>query len=95
MKVSAATGLERSRLAAVSTYGAGAGGLVMFVEAKPTGDWADVACEVLRGRLGSDFPITVVAGDRGLIKRTTSGKPRRRHMWHCCGPVSYPAAPSW
>lgn len=81
MKVSAATGLERSRLAAVSTYGAGTGGVVMFVEAKPTGDWAEVACEVLRGRLGSDFPITVVAGNRGMIKKTTSGKPRRRHMW--------------
>lgn len=81
MNVSAATGLERWRLAAVSTYGAGTGGLVMFVEAKPTGDWAEVACEVLRGRLGSDFPITVVAGSRGLIKKTTSGKPRRRRMW--------------
>jgi fatty-acyl-CoA synthase len=81
MNVSAATGLERSRLAAVSTYGAGTGGLVMFAEAKPAGDWPEVACQVLRGRLGSDFPITLVAGPRGLIKKTTSGKPRRRHMW--------------
>lgn len=81
MNVSAATGLDRSRLAAVGCYAAGTSGLALFVEASPAGDWTEVACAALRGRLGSDFPITVVAGGRGLIKKTTSGKPRRRHMW--------------
>jgi fatty-acyl-CoA synthase len=81
LKVSAATGLDRSRLAVVSAYGAGAGGVVLFAETKPGRGWVEAACAVLQGRLGSDFPITVVAGSRGLIKKTSSGKPRRRYMW--------------
>lgn len=81
LKVSAATGLERSRVAAVSTHETGSAGIVLFVEARPEGQWVEVACEVLSGRLGLDFPIRVIAGNRGLIKKTSSGKPRRRHMW--------------
>jgi fatty-acyl-CoA synthase len=80
LKVAAATGLDRERLAVVSTQGPG-GEVALFVEARPDGAWVDAACEALRGRLGPDFPIRVIAGTRGLIKRTSSGKPRRRHMW--------------
>jgi fatty-acyl-CoA synthase len=81
VKVSAATGLERSRLAAVSAHRAGGSGVVLFVEARPEETWIEAAGDALRSRLGTDFPIRVIAGPRGLIKKTTSGKPRRRHMW--------------
>jgi acyl-CoA synthetase (AMP-forming)/AMP-acid ligase II len=81
LKVAAATGLERSKVAVVSTHATGDGGVALFVEAAPDPQWIEPACEVLRGRLGPDFPIKVVTGSRGLIKKTTSGKPRRRHMW--------------
>jgi fatty-acyl-CoA synthase len=79
--VAAATGLYRSRLAVVGAPGAGQAGVVLFAEAEPGGEWAAVAREVLRRRLGAQFPVTVVAGGRGLISKTSSGKPRRREMW--------------
>jgi len=81
LKVSAAIGLDRSRLAVVSSYEPGRRGVVLFVEARPDGEWVEAACDALRGRLGADFPIKVIAGSRGLVRRTSSGKPRRRHMW--------------
>lgn len=36
---------------------------------------------MLRAELGPEPVLTLVAGRRGLLKRTTSGKLRRRHMW--------------
>lgn len=81
LKVAAATGLDRSWIAAISADGTGHGGVVLFVEAKPDHDWIAAACETLRGALGLDCPFTVIAGSRGLIKKTSSSKPRRRHMW--------------
>lgn len=79
--VAAATGLYRSRLAVVGAPGAGQAGVVLFAEADPGGEWADVGRAVLHRRLGPQFPVTVVAGGRGLIRKTSSGKPRRREMW--------------
>jgi fatty-acyl-CoA synthase len=85
VKVAAATGLNKSRLAVVAVRGAGAaasvGGVALFAEAKAGGDWPELARAALRGQLGDDVPITLIAGTRGLIKRTSSGKPRRSHMW--------------
>jgi hypothetical protein len=35
----------------------------------------------MRTELGPDPEIAVIAGERGLIRRTSSGKPQRRAMW--------------
>jgi acyl-CoA synthetase (AMP-forming)/AMP-acid ligase II len=79
-KVAVATGLSAARLCVVGATQAARTGLAVFAEAKP-GPWQDAACAFLRAELGMGLDIQVVTGTRGLIKRTSSGKPRRRHMW--------------
>jgi acyl-CoA synthetase (AMP-forming)/AMP-acid ligase II len=78
--VSAATRVSKSRLVVVSGTGTGTRAVAMFAEARP-GAWIGTAHRVLRHRLGPDVEIVVVTGERGLIQRTSSGKPRRRHLW--------------
>ena len=78
--VAGVDGLSRQRCAVVSMAGAGRAGVVLFAET-PAGDWMNQARDVLRGCLDEDAEIRVVTGRPGLIKRTTSGKPRRREMW--------------
>lgn len=80
-RVAHETGLPKHRFAAVAAQGAAAGqGIVLFAE-MPPGPWLDRAREVLRGDLGPARGLTIVTGGRGLIRRTSSGKPRRRLMW--------------
>ncbi len=73
------TGLGKGRIVIVSVPGAGTRGVALFAETTDA-PWADEARGVLSRRLGGDVDITVVIG-RGLIQRTSSGKPRRRYMW--------------
>ena len=79
-KVAAAAGLSVGRLCVVGTTRGPRAGLAVFAEAEP-GPWQGSVLRFLRAELGAEPDIKVVAGERGLIKRTTSGKPRRRHMW--------------
>ncbi|MEV6315612.1 AMP-binding protein [Streptomyces sp. NPDC051776] len=80
IKVAATAGLARSRVLVVSTVDRGRAGVVVFAETRP-GRWADDVVGLLRTELGPEPSITVVAGRRGLISKTSSGKPRRRWMW--------------
>ncbi|WP_204802338.1 AMP-binding protein [Mycobacterium riyadhense] len=79
-KVAEAGPLNRDRVAVVSSMHEGRAGLVVFAEARP-GSWTEKVTERLRGELGPEPHITIVTGRRGMIRRTSSGKPRRRHMW--------------
>lgn len=79
-KVAAAADLSHDRISIVSTHDRRGAGVAVFVEAKP-GPWADKVVQRLRAELGPGPTVTIVAGTRGLIRRTSSGKPRRRHMW--------------
>lgn len=79
-KVAAAAELANDRISIVSTHDRRGAGVAVFVEAKP-GPWADKVFQRLRAELGPGPTVTIVAGTRGLIRRTSSGKPRRRHMW--------------
>ena len=79
-RIAAATGLPRSRICAVSTTNTAAPGIALFVE-EPVGSWAESARRVLRSDLGPAHTQQIVTGPRGLIRRTSSGKPRRSHMW--------------
>jgi fatty-acyl-CoA synthase len=77
-KARAAAGL--SQLAVVSMSDGGRPGLAVFAESAP-GPWAGQVTQALRAELGPDPEIVIVSGPRGLIRRTSSGKPQRREMW--------------
>ncbi|PSR60259.1 MULTISPECIES: AMP-binding protein [Nocardia] len=79
-RVARETGITKGKLAAVSLTGGAAPGIVLFVETAP-GEWIARARTVVRGELGPAGTVGVVTGPRGFIRRTSSGKPRRRHMW--------------
>jgi acyl-CoA synthetase (AMP-forming)/AMP-acid ligase II len=79
-KVAAAADLSHDRITIVTTRDAAGSGVTVFVEAQP-GPWAAKVSQRLRAELGPGPTVTIVTGARGLIRRTSSGKPRRRHMW--------------
>ncbi|SNY82395.1 Acyl-CoA synthetase (AMP-forming)/AMP-acid ligase II [Nocardia amikacinitolerans] len=79
-RVAGETGLTKGKLAAVALTDVGAPGIALFAEAPP-GAWTAQARKVIRGELGPAAAITIVTGPRGTIRRTSSGKPRRRHLW--------------
>jgi fatty-acyl-CoA synthase len=79
-RVTAAVGLRRSRCAVVNATTDGRDGIALLVE-DSEGDWVPRAADLLHRELTSDCGITIIVGRRGLIKRTSSGKLRRRHMW--------------
>ncbi|OXR47176.1 Long-chain-fatty-acid--AMP ligase FadD29 [Nocardia cerradoensis] len=79
-RVARETGITKGKLAAVSLTGGAVPGIVLFAETAP-GEWVTRARTVVRGELGPAGTVGVVTGPRGFIRRTSSGKPRRRHMW--------------
>ncbi|MBF6427350.1 AMP-binding protein [Nocardia cyriacigeorgica] len=79
-RVAQDTGITKGKLAAVAITEAGGQGIALFAESSP-GDWITEARKIIRGELGPAQTVTIVTGPRGLIRRTSSGKPRRRHMW--------------
>ncbi|MFF0495843.1 AMP-binding protein [Nocardia aobensis] len=96
-RVARETGITKGKLAAVSLTGGAAPGIVLFAETAP-GEWITRARTVVRGELGPAGTVGVVTGPRGFIRRTSSGKPRRRHMWQLytegrlAGATEHPAA---
>ncbi|GAB2810618.1 hypothetical protein GCM10022221_05030 [Actinocorallia aurea] len=78
-KLAELTGLHKGRITVVAVPGVGSRGVALFVEADE-GDWTAAARRFLSRRL-DDAELTIVTGPRGLIERTSSGKPRRRYMY--------------
>jgi fatty-acyl-CoA synthase len=79
-KVVSATGIAREKCAVVGVEGSGGATVTLFAE-RTAGAWVEDATRALRGALSDEVAITVVVGRSGLISRTSSGKPKRRHMW--------------
>lgn len=79
-RVAQETGITKGKLAAVAITEPGAQGIALFAESKP-GDWIAEARKIIRSELGPAQTVSIVTGPRGIIRRTSSGKPRRRHMW--------------
>lgn len=79
-RIAQETGLTKGKLAAVGVTDAGERGIALFAEAAP-GPWITEARKIIRANLGPAHTVHIVTGPRGLIRRTSSGKPRRRHMW--------------
>src|SRR6266566_5028958 len=78
--VAAAARLHTGKILAVGGTDRGRAVVAVFAETRP-GPWRDDVIGVLRQELGPEPVLTVVCGQRGLIRRTSSGKARRRHMW--------------
>ncbi|MDQ3935779.1 MAG: AMP-binding protein [Actinomycetota bacterium] len=79
-KVCAHAGLPKGRVAVLAGTAAGADSLVALVEVDP-GGWEEEVGALLARELGPDGVVRVLAGPRGTIQRTSSGKPRRRVLW--------------
>ena len=79
-KVAAAAELSPDRISIISTQDQAGAGLVVFAEARP-GPWTDNVFQRVRAEVGPGPAVTIVTGTRGMIRRTSSGKARRRHMW--------------
>ncbi|AYF73828.1 aminopeptidase [Nocardia yunnanensis] len=90
-RIAQETGLTKGKLAAVGIAEAGVQGVALFAETAP-GDWMPQARAILRGLLGPAQLAHLVTGPRGLIRRTSSGKPRRRHMWQLLKDGELPGA---
>jgi len=79
-KAAGAAGLDRGRICVVAGMDHGQAAVTVFAEASD-GPWRSAVLSALRRELGQEPELAVVCGQRGLIRRTSSGKPRRRHMW--------------
>ncbi len=75
-----AFGVSANRVVALAGNAFGAARVAVLVEDKPVE--AVRLRQVLAGQLGTETSLRLFIGDRGLIARTTSGKPRRRVMWN-------------
>jgi len=79
-RLASQTGLRPGRYAVINTTANGRSGVALLAEV-PAGDWVPKAGDLLGRELSADCGVTIITGKSGLIKRTSSGKPRRRHMW--------------
>lgn len=79
-RLATATGLSPGRCVVFGGADEDAGTLVALVEEEP-GPWVEPAAQALESAAGADAGIKILAGPRGSIERTSSGKPRRRPMW--------------
>lgn len=75
-----AFGVPANRVVALAGNAFGAARVAVLVEDRPVE--AVRLRQVLAGQLGAETSLRLFIGDRGLIVRTTSGKPRRRIMWN-------------
>jgi acyl-CoA synthetase (AMP-forming)/AMP-acid ligase II len=53
----------------------------VFVEGDPAQSWAARAEQRIRTATSPDITVLILQGAKGSIARTSSGKPRRRHLW--------------
>ena len=79
-RVAAEIGIAPGKVAGVAIPNASEPQVAVFVE-RDAGDWVEGARRAAAAVVGSTSAVRVVSGPRGLIRRTSSGKPRRRVMW--------------
>ena len=73
-------GVPRGRCVVLASPAADGSRLIAIVESDST-EWAGDVARALRSQVGDEVHIAVMAGPRGTILRTSSGKPRRAIMW--------------
>jgi acyl-CoA synthetase (AMP-forming)/AMP-acid ligase II/predicted nucleotidyltransferase len=78
----AAMGLAPSRVVTVAVNDAGQAGVAVFVEQATVAPGMIAAgIRSLQASVGEDAPLWLINVPRGSLSRTSSGKPRRAHMW--------------
>ncbi|MGW4905286.1 AMP-binding protein [Streptomyces sp. NPDC004270] len=77
--VSQVSALQHTRPAVLLGSVHGADTAVVVVEGRP-GPWAEDVVRLIRHRTDG-ISVVVITGPRGVVRRTSSGKPRRRAMW--------------
>jgi fatty-acyl-CoA synthase len=80
-KLAAIRGVPAGRCVVVPGVSESDSALTVIVEAQ-AGEWLRTVIELLRREAGREVKVQVFGGDRGTILRTSSGKPRRRVIWH-------------
>jgi len=79
-RVAVATTVPRGRFVIIAVPGQGSGAILGLGEdVEPS--WAAAAAELIKAAVGSSISVRVGVVPRGSIRRTSSGKPRRRVMW--------------
>jgi acyl-CoA synthetase (AMP-forming)/AMP-acid ligase II len=73
-------GVRPGRCAVALGTWRGRGRAVVVIEANAA-DWLDDVTALLRAAFDGSVATTIVRGHRGVIPRTSSGKPRRRTIW--------------
>jgi acyl-CoA synthetase (AMP-forming)/AMP-acid ligase II len=81
VELAALPGLNPGRLVVLLGYHDGAAHAVVLVEAASTKGWLDQAVNVVQSSATTHVQVSVLLGRNGAIKRTSSGKPRRRSLW--------------
>jgi hypothetical protein len=82
-KVAAAAGIDKGKILVVASTDRGRAAVAVFAETRP-GPWRDEVITALRKELGQEPVLTIVCGQRGLIRRTSSGKPNAGTCGSCC-----------
>jgi acyl-CoA synthetase (AMP-forming)/AMP-acid ligase II len=76
----AGTGIGPGRCVVFACPDGSAGGVAAIGEDQD-GEWGRAAEDVLRSAVGTEVEVRVFGAAKGTIRRTSSGKPRRRFMW--------------
>lgn len=86
LSAAAALGTTPNRVMTVAVDDGGRAGVTVFIE-QPAGAALSRLRTALSGQVGADARLQFVGVPRGGLARTSSGKPRRAHMWQqwCAG----------
>jgi acyl-CoA synthetase (AMP-forming)/AMP-acid ligase II len=80
-ELAAVDGLDPSRLTVLLGHANGADHAVVLVEDTRSQHWLSRLVMTVQAHTSAEIACSVMAGRRGWIERTSSGKPRRRVMW--------------
>jgi acyl-CoA synthetase (AMP-forming)/AMP-acid ligase II len=87
-------GVSRGRVAIFTGIEARRSAIIALVEDEP-GPWAQLVGRRLAKLARDDATVYVLRASRGTIERTSSGKPRRRAMFHAFLDGTLAAEPVW
>lgn len=87
--LAAVPGVPAGRCAVVLGSSGGQGRAIAVVESQDD-TWLPAVTTMLRTSLDASVAVTVLRTRRGVIPRTSSGKPRRRLMWQQAGDGTLP-----